>query len=130
MDFALELSLFVGFSYLCVNQTKRVKSDHQLVIYNSLSGKKENFVPLHEDHVGMYVCGPTLYSEPHMGNMRTFINFDFIYRCLLYLGYKVKYVRNITDAGHITNSAGQEVDSIGSAARSAQADCLAHVPLA
>jgi cysteinyl-tRNA synthetase len=124
MDFALELSLFVGFFYLCVNQTKRVKSDHQLVIYNSLSGKKENFVPLHEDHVGMYVCGPTLYSEPHMGNMRTFINFDFIYRCLLYLGYKVKYVRNITDAGHITNSAGQELDSIGSAARSAQVQSL------
>ena len=56
--------------------------------------------------VGMYVCGPTLYSEPHMGNMRTFINFDTIYRYLLKLGYKVKYVRNITDAGHITNSAG------------------------
>jgi len=124
MDFALELSLFVGFFYLCVNQTLRVKSDHQLVIYNSLSGKKEKFVPLHEDHVGMYVCGPTLYSEPHMGNMRTFINFDFIYRCLLYLGYKVKYVRNITDAGHITNSAGQEVDSIGSAARTAQVQSL------
>jgi cysteinyl-tRNA synthetase len=101
-----------------------VKSDHQLVIYNSLSGKKEKFEPLHEDHVGMYVCGPTLYSEPHMGNMRTFINFDFIYRCLLYLGYQVKYVRNITDAGHITNSAGQEVDSIGLAARTAQVQPL------
>lgn len=65
----------------------------------------------------MYVCGPTLYSEPHMGNMRTFINFDMIYRYLLFSGYKVKYVRNITDAGHITNSLGEAVDSIGSAAR-------------
>ena len=65
----------------------------------------------------MYVCGPTLYSEPHMGNMRTFINFDLIYRYLLKAGYDVKYVRNITDAGHITNSAGEAVDSIGKAAR-------------
>jgi cysteinyl-tRNA synthetase len=95
-----------------------------LHLYNSLSGKKEKFEPIHEGLVGMYVCGPTLYSEPHMGNMRTFINFDLIYRYLLHLGYKVKYVRNITDAGHITNSAGQEVDSIGQAARLEQMQSL------
>ena len=88
-----------------------------LKIYNTLSGTKEYFTPIHDDHVGMYVCGPTLYSEPHMGNMRTFINFDLVYRYLLHLGYKVKYVRNITDAGHITNSAGEQEDSIGEAAR-------------
>ena len=88
-----------------------------LKIYNTLSGTKEHFTPIHNDHVGMYVCGPTLYSEPHMGNMRTFINFDLVYRYLLHLGYKVKYVRNITDAGHITNSAGEQEDSIGKAAR-------------
>ncbi len=88
-----------------------------LKIYNTLSGSKEQFTPIHNDHVGMYVCGPTLYSEPHMGNMRTFINFDLVYRYLLHLGYKVKYVRNITDAGHITNSAGEQEDSIGKAAR-------------
>ena len=88
-----------------------------LKIYNTLSGTKERFTPIHDDHVGMYVCGPTLYSEPHMGNMRTFINFDLVYRYLLHLGYKVKYVRNITDAGHITNSAGEQEDSIGKAAR-------------
>jgi cysteinyl-tRNA synthetase len=88
-----------------------------LTIYNSLSGQKEKFEPIHKDKVGMYVCGPTLYSEPHMGNMRTFINFDLIYRYLLKAGYDVKYVRNITDAGHITNSAGEAVDSIGKAAR-------------
>jgi cysteinyl-tRNA synthetase len=101
-----------------------MENRRNLQIYNSLSGKKETFEPLHPDHVGMYVCGPTLYSEPHMGNMRTFINFDMIYRYFLHLGYKVKYIRNITDAGHITNSAGQEVDSIGKAARLEQMQSL------
>jgi cysteinyl-tRNA synthetase len=95
-----------------------------LHIYNTLSGTKEKFVPIHENYVGMYVCGPTLYSEPHMGNMRTFINFDLIYRYLLTLGFDVKYVRNITDAGHITNSAGEAVDSIGNAAKAAQIEPL------
>ena len=89
----------------------------KISIYNSLSGKKEVVEPINEGRIGMYVCGPTLYSEPHMGNMRTFINFDLIYRYLLVIGYKVKYVRNITDAGHITNSLGEAVDSIGKAAR-------------
>jgi cysteinyl-tRNA synthetase len=96
----------------------------ELSIYNSLSGQKEQFIPLHEGRVGMYVCGPTLYSEPHMGNMRTFINFDMIYRYLCFLGLKVKYVRNITDAGHITNSLGQAEDSIGKAARLEQVQSL------
>jgi cysteinyl-tRNA synthetase len=95
-----------------------------LYIYNSLSGKKEKFEPIQKEHVGMYVCGPTLYSEPHMGNMRTFINFDLIYRYLLHVGFRVKYVRNITDAGHITNSAGDEVDSIGKVARLEQVQSL------
>lgn len=97
---------------------------NELFIYNSLTGQKEKFEPIHENRVGMYVCGPTLYSEPHMGNMRTFINFDLIYRFLLKLGYQVKYVRNITDAGHITNSAGDEVDSIGKVARLEQVQSL------
>lgn len=96
----------------------------QLVIYNSLKGEKEPFVPIVDGKIGMYVCGPTLYGEPHMGNMRTFINFDLIYRYLLHLGFDVKYVRNITDAGHITNSAGQHVDSIGAAAKEAQLQSL------
>jgi cysteinyl-tRNA synthetase len=101
-------------------------SSHQgnLKIYNSLSGQKEKFEPIHTNFVGMYVCGPTLYSEPHMGNMRTFINFDMIFRYLLHLDYNVKYVRNITDAGHITNSAGDEVDSIGKAAKSEKMQSL------
>ncbi len=96
----------------------------KLTIYNSLSGKKETFEPINDGRIGMYVCGPTLYSEPHMGNMRTFINFDLIYRYLLVLGFKVKYVRNITDAGHITNSLGEAVDSIGKAARLEQMQSL------
>jgi len=96
----------------------------KLTIYNSLSGQKEMFEPITTGRVGMYVCGPTLYSEPHMGNMRTFINFDLIYRYLLVLGYQVKYVRNITDAGHITNSLGEAVDSIGKAARLEQMQSL------
>jgi cysteinyl-tRNA synthetase len=99
-------------------------ADSKLYIYNSLSGKKEEFRPVKEGQAGMYVCGPTLYSEPHMGNMRTFINFDMIYRYLIFSGYNVKYVRNITDAGHITNSAGEAVDSIGKAARSEQLQSL------
>lgn len=74
-----------------------------LKIYNSLSGEKEIFKPIHANNVGMYVCGPTVYSNVHLGNVRTFMSFDFIYRSLLHLGYKVRYVRNITDAGHLTD---------------------------
>ncbi|MGZ5264525.1 MAG: cysteine--tRNA ligase [Kaistella sp.] len=74
-----------------------------LKIYNSLSGEKEVFKPIHENNVGMYVCGPTVYSNVHLGNVRTFMSFDFIYRSLVHLGYKVRYVRNITDAGHLTD---------------------------
>lgn len=75
----------------------------QLKIYNSLSGEKEDFKPILDGNVGMYVCGPTVYSNVHMGNVRTFMSFDFIYRTLQHLGYKVRYVRNITDAGHLTD---------------------------
>ncbi len=73
----------------------------ELIIYNSLSRQKEIFTPIHEGHVGMYVCGPTVYNDVHLGNCRTFISFDIIYRYLTYLGYKVRYVRNITDVGHL-----------------------------
>ena len=75
----------------------------QLKIYNSLTGEKEIFKPILEGNIGMYVCGPTVYSNVHMGNVRTFMSFDFIYRALQHLGYKVRYVRNITDAGHLTD---------------------------
>ena len=70
-------------------------------IYNTLSRKKEKFAPLNPPFVGMYVCGPTVYDDVHLGNCRTFISFDLIYRYLIHIGYKVRYVRNITDAGHL-----------------------------
>ncbi len=75
--------------------------ENNLHVYNTLSRKKEIFEPLNAPFVGMYVCGPTVYSDIHLGNCRTFISFDLIYRYLLHLGYKVRYVRNITDAGHL-----------------------------
>jgi cysteinyl-tRNA synthetase len=73
----------------------------EFVIYNSLTGQKEKFEPITKGRIGMYVCGPTVYNDVHLGNCRTFVNFDIIYRYLLHLGYKVRYVRNITDVGHL-----------------------------
>lgn len=75
--------------------------EKQLVIYNTLTRQKEVFKPLNAPFVGMYVCGPTVYSDVHLGNCRTFVSFDVIFRYLQFLGYKVRYVRNITDAGHL-----------------------------
>ncbi len=81
-----------------------------LKIYNTLSGEKEIFEPIHEGNVGMYVCGPTVYSNVHLGNVRTFMSFDVIFRYFLHLGYKTRYVRNITDAGHLTDDGNVEND--------------------
>ncbi len=89
----------------------------QLSVYNSLSGKKEIFTPITPNYVGMYVCGPTVYSNVHLGNCRTFMSFDLIYRYLKHLGYKVRYVRNITDAGHLENDADVGEDRIAKKAR-------------
>ncbi len=82
----------------------------QLKIYNSLTAEKEIFKPILDGNVGMYVCGPTVYSNVHLGNVRTFLSFDFIYRTLMHLGYKVRYVRNITDAGHLTDDGNVDND--------------------
>ena len=90
---------------------------HNLSVFNSLTGKKERFVPLDKDLVKMYVCGPTVYSFVHLGNCRTFISFDVIYRYLLHLGYRVKYVRNITDVGHLENDSDDGDDLIVKKAR-------------
>ncbi len=90
---------------------------NQLKIYNSLTKNKESFKPLTEGRVGMYVCGPTVYSNVHLGNIRTFMSFDMVYRYLLHLGYKVRYVRNITDAGHLENDADEGEDRIAKKAR-------------
>jgi len=84
---------------------------------NSLSKKKEVFKPLHDGHVGMYVCGPTVYSDVHLGNVRTFQSFDVITRYFAYLGYKVRYVRNITDVGHLVGDADEGEDKIAKKAR-------------
>ncbi|MAO43632.1 cysteine--tRNA ligase [Leeuwenhoekiella sp.] len=94
-----------------LNQKQEIK------VYNSLSGSKETFKPLLEGNVGMYVCGPTVYSNVHLGNVRTFMSFDMIFRYLKHLGYKVRYVRNITDAGHLTDDADEGEDKIAKKAR-------------
>ncbi|MDD2246699.1 MAG: cysteine--tRNA ligase [Proteiniphilum sp.] len=88
-----------------------------LVIYNTLSRTKEVFKPLYPPLVGMYVCGPTVYSDIHLGNCRTFISFDMIYRYLLHLGYRVRYVRNITDAGHLEGDRDEGEDKFAKRAR-------------
>lgn len=88
-----------------------------LKIYNSLSGEKEIFTPIHEGNVGMYVCGPTVYSNVHLGNVRTFMSFDVIFRYFLHLDYKVRYVRNITDVGHIVDDVDEGEDKIAKKAR-------------
>ena len=91
--------------------------DTVLSVYNSLNGKKELFKSIIPNSVGMYVCGPTVYSNVHLGNCRTFMSFDLIYRYLQHLGYKVRYVRNITDAGHLENDADEGEDRIAKKAR-------------
>ena len=95
----------------------KLYKENQLKIYNSLSKTKEAFKPVHDGHVGMYVCGPTVYSNAHLGNLRTFMFFDVAFRYFLHLGYKVRYVRNITDAGHLENDADEGEDRIAKKAR-------------
>jgi len=89
----------------------------ELVIYNSTSKTKEKFKSINDGSVGMYVCGPTVYSNVHLGNCRTFLSFDLIFRYLKHLGYQVRYVRNITDAGHLENDADSGEDRIAKKAR-------------
>jgi len=91
--------------------------DNQLSIYNTLSRKKELFEPVHAPYVGMYVCGPTVYSDAHLGHARHGVTFDLLFRYLQYLGYKVRYVRNITDVGHLENEEGSGEDRIAKKAR-------------
>ncbi len=91
--------------------------EHNLFIYNTLSRRKEQFVPLNEPFVGMYVCGPTVYGDPHLGHARPSITFDVLFRYLKHLGYKVRYVRNITDVGHLEHDADEGEDKIAKKAR-------------
>jgi len=92
-------------------------NEQSLKLYNSMTGEKEIFKPINEGHIGMYVCGPTVYSNVHLGNCRTFISFDLIFRYFKHLGYKIRYVRNITDAGHLENDADSGEDRIAKKAR-------------
>ncbi|NSW45783.1 MAG: cysteine--tRNA ligase [Bacteroidales bacterium] len=91
--------------------------EHSLFIYNTLSRKKEQFIPIHSPHVGLYVCGPTVYGDPHLGHARPAVVFDVLFRYLKFLGYKVRYVRNITDVGHLENDADNGEDKIAKKAR-------------
>lgn len=91
--------------------------NNKLSIYNSLTSKKEKFEPINSPFVGLYVCGPTVYNEAHLGNIRTFLTFDIVYRYLIHLGYKVRYVRNITDVGHLVDDADSGEDKIEKRAR-------------
>lgn len=92
-------------------------SASQLYIYNSLTSKKEKFEPINPPFVGLYVCGPTVYNEAHLGNIRTFLTFDIVYRYLIYLDFKVRYVRNITDVGHLVDDVDFGEDKIEKRAR-------------
>ncbi len=91
--------------------------EQTLLIYNTLTRKKEAFHPLHAPNVGMYVCGPTVYGDPHLGHARPAITFDLVFRYLTHLGYKVRYVRNITDVGHLEHDADDGDDKIAKKAR-------------
>ncbi|SNR30782.1 cysteinyl-tRNA synthetase [Maribacter sedimenticola] len=91
--------------------------NQEIKVHNSLTGKKEIFTPINKGHIGMYVCGPTVYSNVHLGNCRTFMSFDMIFRYFKHLGYKVRYVRNITDAGHLVDDAEDGEDKIAKKAR-------------
>ena len=91
--------------------------ESKLVIYNTLTRQKERFEPLHAPNVGMYVCGPTVYGDPHLGHARPAITFDVVFRYLRHLGYKVRYVRNITDVGHLEHDADEGEDKIAKKAR-------------
>ena len=91
--------------------------EQALYVYNTLTRRKEVFKPLNEGHVGMYVCGPTVYGDAHLGHARPAITFDVVFRFLMHLGYKVRYVRNITDVGHLEHDADEGEDKIAKKAR-------------
>ncbi len=91
--------------------------EQKLSVYNTLTRTKELFEPLHPPHVGMYVCGPTVYGDGHLGHARPAITFDLLFRYLNHIGYKVRYVRNITDVGHLENDADEGEDKIAKKAR-------------
>src|ERR1700749_331212 len=104
-------------------------TDSQLYIYNTLKRERELFTPQHPPFVSLYVCGPTVYGNAHLGHARTYVAFDVVYRHLLYSGYKVRYVRNITDVGHLENDADEGEDKIAKKARVEQLEPMEIVEL-
>ena len=96
--------------------------EQTLLIYNTLTRKKEAFKPINPGHVGMYVCGPTVYGDAHLGHARPAITFDILFRYLQHIGYKVRYVRNITDVGHLEHDADEGEDKIAKKARLEQVE--------
>lgn len=94
-------------------------------VYNTLTKQKEEFKPIDEGKVGMYVCGPTVYGEPHIGHARSYISFDLLHRYFLYQNYKVKYVQNITDVGHLVGDSDEGEDKIEKQARKEEIDPVA-----
>ena len=106
-----------------------IDMDHNLTLYNSLSRIKQPFQPIHEGHVGMYVCGPTVYGDAHLGHARAAITFDTLFRYLKHLGYKVRYVRNITDVGHLEHDADEGEDKVQKKARLEQLEPMEVVQL-
>lgn len=103
--------------------------EHPLYITNSLTRTKERFIPINSPFVGMYVCGPTVYGSPHLGHARPYTTFDILSRYLRHLGYKVRYVRNITDVGHLENDADEGEDKIAKKARLEQLEPMEIVEL-
>ena len=93
-----------------------------LVVYNTITRQKEEFKSINKGHVGMYVCGPTVYGYPHLGHAKSYVCFDVIYRYLSYLGYKVKYVQNITDVGHLVGDVDSGEDKIEKQAKLEEID--------
>ena len=91
--------------------------ENKLTIYNTLSRKKELFEPINPPFVGLYVCGPTVYGDAHLGHARPAITFDLLFRYLKFMGYRVRYVRNITDVGHLVNDADEGEDKIAKKAK-------------
>ena len=97
-------------------------AEQKLQVYNTLTRKKEDFEPLNPPFVGMYVCGPTVYGDAHLGHAKSYVSFDLVLRYLRYLDYKVRYVQNITDVGHLVGDAEEGEDKLGKQARLEQVD--------
>ncbi len=118
LPFAIDSrKLFVEIAYFHASFTMALFDQFPVTITNSLTGKKALFEPLNPGYVGMYVCGPTVYNKVHLGNVRTFLTFDIVARYFRFLGYKVRYVRNITDVGHLESDADEGEDKIAKKAR-------------